>query len=145
MSKRAAKKKAPVKKAAKNKARKTAPKKEETTTVQETAPSESSTPASSAGPVPQATVLSRHDGTMHLRGAKGFSLGELSAAGLTFTLANGLGVPLDIRRRSSLDTNIDALKGWYKPVPKKAKAPKSETKPKPAKRAKKAGKKSKKE
>jgi hypothetical protein len=45
---------------------------------------------------------------------------------LTLIVALSLRVPVDLRRRSALEGNIGALKGWYKPAPKKAKEPKPE-------------------
>lgn len=86
-----------------------------------------------SGPVPQARVTSRHELEMHERRAKGFSFGELSAASITFTIARGLGLPVDIRRRSTLEDNVTELKGWYKPAPRKA-----PTEPRPEKKAKSA-------
>jgi ribosomal protein L13E len=124
MSKKAAKKKAPAK-SKKKKAEKV-----------EAVPRETK------------SELSRFDGDMYERRAKGFSFGELAAAGLTFTVARVMGLPVDIRRRSSIDGNVSALKSWYVPAPKKAKEPKepkAEKKAKPAKAAKKASKKTKKE
>jgi ribosomal protein L13E len=138
MSKKAAKKKAPAK-SKKKKAEKVEAVPRET---------KSEEPAMKARPAPQASVLSRFDGDMYERRAKGFSFGELAAAGLTFTVARVMGLPVDIRRRSSIDGNVSALKSWYVPAPKKAKEPKepkAEKKAKPAKAAKKASKKTKKE
>jgi ribosomal protein L13E len=102
------------------------------------------------GPAPQVRVMARHDYSTQERRGKGFSFGELSAAGLTYLVARSLKVPVDIRRRSVLDWNVGSLKGWYKPAPKKAKEPKAEEqeeKPKKAKAkpAKKKAKKTKKE
>ncbi len=136
MSEKAAKKKATRKSAAK---RKTSKRKSEPTPETGTA----AAPVVNAEPSPHAMVLSRYDGEMHERHAKGFSFGELAAAGLTKVAALGLGVPVDIRRRSSLDDNVGALKAWYKPAPKKAKEPEPE-KAKPVKHTKKAAKKTKK-
>lgn len=117
MSERAAKKKA-TKKASKPKAarKKSEPK-------QEAQGAEAPAPATKLGPSPQAAVLSRHEGEMQERHSKGFSFGELAAVGLTRVLALGLGVPVDIRRRSTLEGNVSALKGWYKPAPKKERDP----------------------
>lgn len=139
MSAEAPKKKAARKRAAKPKAarKKSEPKKE-------VEGEEASAPVLIVGASPQAMVLSRHEGDMHERHGKGFSFGELASVGLTKVSALGLGVPVDIRRRSTLEDNVSALKGWYQPPPKKTKEPKTE-KPKPAKRKKKAAKKPKKE
>ena len=81
-------------------------------------------------PTPLATVLSRHEGVMQPRSAKGFSMGELNAAGIAFDVARGLKLSLDIRRRSSLDDNVGRLKAWYQPTPKKTEEPKTERKTK---------------
>jgi ribosomal protein L13E len=83
-------------------------------------------PVLEAEPSPQAVVMARHEYSSQERRGKGFSFGELSAAGLTLIIAKSLSVPVDIRRRSVLEGNIGALKGWYKPAPKKAKEPKPE-------------------
>jgi ribosomal protein L13E len=141
MSEKAPKKKVAKKRAAKPKAAK---KKPEPKPKAESEAGEAVAPVVSAGPSPQAMVESRFKGGMVERHAKGFSFGELAAVGLTKVAALGLGVPIDVRRRSSLDDNVGALKSWYKPAPKKAKEPKPE-KAKPAKRAKKTAKKTKKE
>jgi ribosomal protein L13E len=85
-----------------------------------------STPIFEAEPSPQAFVMARHEYSSQERRGKGFSLGELSAAGLTFIIAKSLRVPVDIRRRSVLETNIGSLKVWYKPAPKKERGPKPE-------------------
>lgn len=74
------------------------------------------------GPVPPPKVLSRHEGEMHRRDARGFSFGELEAAGVGLVFARDHGVMVDVRRRSVLDENVTALKGWYVPPSKKPKA-----------------------
>ncbi len=137
MSEEAPKKKVAKKKAAKPKAtKKSEPKEAEG--------AEAPAPAVKLGPPPHAEVLSRYEGDMHERHGKGFSFGELASVGLNKVTALGLGVPVDIRRRSTLEGNVSALKGWYQPSPKKAKEPKAE-KPKPKKARKKPAKKLKKE
>lgn len=139
MSKKAAKKKAPAKKVAAKK-----PKKAEK--EGEDAPAAAPVPKATMGPAPVPSVLSRYEGTMHERRAKGYSEGEIASVGLTRVLALSLNVPVDIRRRSTLQPNVDALKGWYKPALKKPSAPRAEMTEKPAKPAKKtAAKKAKKE
>jgi ribosomal protein L13E len=85
-----------------------------------------SAPVVETEPSPQAVVMARHEYSSQERRGKGFSFGELSAAGLTLIVAKSLSVPVDIRRRSVLEGNVGALKGWYKPAPKKAKEPKPE-------------------
>ena len=112
MSKKAAKKKAPAKPAAK---KKKAEKAESKSVEAKTEPA----PVVSVEPSPQARVIARHEYSSLERRGKGFSSGELSAVGLTFVVAKSLKVPIDVRRRSVLEGNIGALKGWYKPEPKK--------------------------
>ncbi len=44
------------------------------------------------------------------KGGRGFSLGELSKAGLTRREAELLSLPVDLRRRSVYENNVEALK-----------------------------------
>jgi len=127
-----AKKKAPAKRATKKKAAKAHVKVEET--------KGESVAVVEAEPSPEAFVIARHEYSSQERRGKGFSLGELSGAGLTFIIAKSLRVPIDVRRRSVLEPNVGVLKGWYKPAPKKAKEPRAE-KEKPVKKAAKKAKK----
>ncbi len=136
MSEKAAKKKALAKEPSKKK-----PEKVES----EAGTAKTEDRAAKMAPAPEASVLSRYEGRMHERHAKGFSFGELAAAGLTFTIARRIGVPVDIRRRSSLDGNVATLKEWHVPAPKKPKEPKEPKVEKKAKATKKAPKKAKKE
>jgi large subunit ribosomal protein L13e len=48
------------------------------------------------------------------RKGRGFSLLEIKAAGLTISEAKKLGIPIDSRRRSSHDVNIEKLKQLIK-------------------------------
>ena len=57
-------------------------------------------------------VETRHGTEMMSRMGRGFSLGELSGAGLSPNLASGWGARTDSRRRSVLQANTDALKAW---------------------------------
>jgi ribosomal protein L13E len=66
------------------------------------------------GPPPEATIASRHTDTLHERSARGFSFGELASAGVPLNAAKREGVSLDIRRRSVVEGNVEALKGWFK-------------------------------
>jgi ribosomal protein L13E len=69
--------------------------------------------AKPSGRVPFALVTSRHGiGTVSRHG-KGFSLGELSEAGFEPNLATKWGVWVDHRRRSTLQENVNSLKGWH--------------------------------
>ncbi len=75
-------------------------------------------PARPAGKAPEAVVETRHGTEMMSRPGRGFSLGELSGAGLAPRLASAWGASVDLRRRSVLQGNIDALKGWgARPAP----------------------------
>jgi ribosomal protein L13E len=66
------------------------------------------------GPPPQATIASRHIDSLHERSARGFSFGELASAGVPLNAAKREGLSLDIRRRSVVEGNVEALKGWFK-------------------------------
>jgi ribosomal protein L13E len=66
------------------------------------------------GPPPGATIASRHIDSLHERSARGFSFGELASAGVPLNAAKREGVSLDIRRRSVVEGNVEALKGWFK-------------------------------
>jgi ribosomal protein L13E len=76
--------------------------------------------------MPHASVESRHLGEMVTRQAKGFSMGEVSQAGVSQVLANRWNLPRDIRRRSVLSPNVEALKGWFSGV--KTSAPEAQPK-----------------
>jgi hypothetical protein len=64
------------------------------------------------------------------RQGKGFSLAELSGAGLTLDLAHRMGLPVDKRRSSSHEENITALKGLLTPAEHVKKIRKKPTEPK---------------
>jgi large subunit ribosomal protein L13e len=49
---------------------------------------------------------------MRKHAGKGFSREELKAAGLSFKDALKIGVPIDVRRRTSHKENIEALKNY---------------------------------
>ena len=66
------------------------------------------------GPLPEAMVASRHIDSMHERPARGFSFGELASAGVPMNAARREGLSLDLRRRSVVEMNVEALKGWFK-------------------------------
>jgi ribosomal protein L13E len=65
-----------------------------------------------SGRTPTAIVISRHGDGMISRSGRGFSLGELSEAGVEPRLAAKWGAWVDGRRRSTLVENVSALKGW---------------------------------
>ena len=62
--------------------------------------------------LPEATVSSRHGTEMVSRQGRGFSMGEITGAGLSRRLLMERGVPVDVRRRSVLDGNLESLKQW---------------------------------
>ena len=64
------------------------------------------------GRAPIAKVISRHGIGMISRQGRGFSLGELSGAGLTPGPAARWGIRVDSRRRSVIQGNISTLRGW---------------------------------
>ncbi len=64
------------------------------------------------GRVPEATVTARHETGTITRPGRGFSLGELSGAGMAPRLAARWGVKVDPKRRSVLQGNISSLSGW---------------------------------
>ena len=66
-----------------------------------------------SGRVPTAMVFSRHSSGMLSREGRGFSVGELSEAGVEPRLAAKWGVWVDGRRRSTLAENVSSLKGWH--------------------------------
>jgi large subunit ribosomal protein L13e len=47
------------------------------------------------------------------REGRGFSLGELKEAGLTAGEAKVRGVPVDARRKSTHEENVEILREWY--------------------------------
>ena|SRR5271154_2294597 len=66
------------------------------------------------GPAPSAVIESRHLDSMRSRPGRGFSFRELSSAGVEFNVAKREGLSLDIRRRSVVEGNVEALKEWLK-------------------------------
>jgi ribosomal protein L13E len=70
------------------------------------------------GPAPVAVVAARHIDSLRERAARGFSFGELSSAGIPLEAAKRQDLSVDVRRRSVVDQNVEALKSWFKhPVP----------------------------
>jgi ribosomal protein L13E len=66
-----------------------------------------------------------------LREGKGFSAGELQKAGLSLGAAVRFRVPVDARRKTAHDENVEALKGFLeerKAVAPKPKKPKGKPK-----------------
>lgn len=73
------------------------------------------------GPPPSAIVATRHvdSDSLHERGARGFSFGELTSAGVPLNAAKSHDLSVDVRRRSVVDKNVETLKGWLHQVAKK--------------------------
>jgi ribosomal protein L13E len=65
-----------------------------------------------SGKVPEAMVMSRHGTGMVTRHGRGFSVAELSGAGIPPRTAARWGAMIDPRRRSTLEENVTALKAW---------------------------------
>lgn len=61
---------------------------------------------------PHASVESRHGQDTITRPGRGFSHGELASSGVPVGLAGKWGVPTDVRRRSTIDSNVEALRSW---------------------------------
>jgi ribosomal protein L13E len=66
------------------------------------------------GPAPAAVVSARHIDSSQERPGRGFSFGELASAGVPLNAAKREGLSVDVRRRSVLEGNVAALKGWFK-------------------------------
>ena len=71
--------------------------------------------------------ISRKNGKQRL--GRGFSSQELKKAGLSFKEALKLGVPVDLRRRTDHEKNIDLIKEFLESI-KKAAEPKKRRKSK---------------
>jgi len=69
-------------------------------------------PVRPAGKPPEAMVTSRHGTELVTRQGRGYSMGELSGAGLSRKLASNWGLRLDPKRRSVVDGNVLSLKSW---------------------------------
>jgi ribosomal protein L13E len=70
--------------------------------------------------------------------SRGFSLSELQKAGLTKQDAKQMGIPLDVKRKSAHDENVETLKAHVEKAKPKAKPKEPKRKPtqKPKKKAK---------
>jgi ribosomal protein L13E len=66
------------------------------------------------GPAPSAVIAARHLDSIRGRPGRGFSFSELTSAGVEFNLARREGLSVDVRRRSSVEGNVEALKQWLK-------------------------------
>jgi ribosomal protein L13E len=69
-------------------------------------------PAKPSGKAPEAMVTSRHGTGLVSRLGRGFSMGELTGAGLSRSLATNWGLRLDLRRRSVVESNVASLRSW---------------------------------
>ncbi len=68
-------------------------------------------------PIVLKPILRRHGGIEQgTRKGRGFSKGELEAVGLDFKKALKLGIPIDKRRRSKHDVNIQILKEYLEKI-----------------------------
>ncbi len=93
----------------------TAPKPKKTVEKKEAPPKAAAkAPPVKMGSPPMALVAVRHIDSLHERAARGFSFGELTSAGIPLNAAKRTELSLDIRRRSVVDRNVEALKGWFK-------------------------------
>ncbi len=72
-------------------------------------------------PVPVPTVNVRHQASMKVRNARGFSIAEIRSAGLSSVSASRWRVPFDKRRKTLLPENAEKLKSWLQ-SPKEATA-----------------------
>jgi len=75
-------------------------------------PVKKETPVRPSGKAPEAMVTSRHGTGFVTRQGRGFSMGEVSGAGLSRDLASNWGLRLDLRRRSVVDSNVTSLRSW---------------------------------
>ncbi len=68
-------------------------------------------------PIVKKPILRKHGGVdQGTRIGRGFSKGELEAVGLDFEKALKLGIPVDKRRRSVHEWNIEALKKYLERI-----------------------------
>jgi len=78
------------------------------------------TMAKPSGTAPLAMVQSRHDLSLVSRPGRGFSMAELEAASIPRGTAGRWGLQIDVRRRSSIEANVGALRTWAASSPTKA-------------------------
>lgn len=94
------------------------------------------------GVAPRPMVLARHARGSIEREGRGFSNVELRSAAFPIVYARRWRLPIDLRRRSAIETNVQALKKWFvppRPEPPATKpAPRTKKVPKPAKPKKRA-------
>jgi ribosomal protein L13E len=114
MSEKAPKKKVQAKKAAPKKKAKPKKTKAKAEKVEEKEEAKAVVQKVNLGPAPRPVVNSRHGFSMREREARGYSFGELVSAGIPVLEVKRLNIPIDIRRRTALEHNVEMLKGWYK-------------------------------
>jgi ribosomal protein L13E len=85
-------------------------KKPETTSKPAKSPKKS--PMLPPGRPPEAVVMARRRTEVVTRQGRGFSVEEVSKAGLTLGFASRWGLRVDPRRRSALEANVNSLKRW---------------------------------
>jgi len=78
----------------------------------EPAKAEKAKPVKPLGKAPEAMITSRHGTGFVTRQGRGFSMGELSGAGLSRNIASNWGLRLDLRRRSVVESNVSSLRSW---------------------------------
>jgi len=66
------------------------------------------------GPPPGAIIVARRVDSLRRRAARGFSFRELASAGVPLNAAKREGLSIDIRRRTTLDGNVEELKEWFR-------------------------------
>ncbi len=127
----------PAKKAAKKQSVRKAPERKKQTAAKKASAEGAAKAIAQQEPAPAPFVLARHEYEMMERVARGYSRGELGAAGIELVVARKAGVTVDPRRRSVLEGNVSMLKAWYVPAPKKPRVEAEGKAEKPAKSAKK--------
>jgi len=66
-----------------------------------------------AATMPLAMVSSRHEAEMVTREGRGFSPGETESAQIPGVLVRRWAIPIDVRRGSVLESNVESLKAWF--------------------------------
>jgi len=83
-------------------------------------------------------IITKQNGKQSI--GRGFSLNELTKAGLTRQDAKKIGVPMDIKRKSVHEENVECIKSHAQEAKKQAAAKPVTTKPKSATKPKKKAK-----
>lgn len=61
-------------------------------------------------------IIKKRGTATYLRVGRGFSIGEINQAGLTIELAKQFNIPIDFRRRSVHQTNVENLKKFVEKI-----------------------------